>query len=177
MSSWSSCRPRYSAIVYEDALLSIIWLPAAQSSPGGRSETQEQLAKRARLSASAVGNLERGAPRPHQDTVRLLIVALVNLSDEQSSEFEATARLAASAKRSAVLASPVSSGTQSIALRDIKPRHNLPAATSSFVGRERELSQVRRLLWRVTTRLVTLTGAGGSGKTHWRWGQDLCHPS
>lgn len=41
--------------------------------------------------------------------------------------------------------------------------HNLPAARTSFIGREREVSEVKRLL--VTTRLLTLTGAGGCGKT------------
>lgn len=43
------------------------------------------------------------------------------------------------------------------------PRHNLPASLSSFIGRERELAEVTRLL--TTTRLLTLTGAGGTGKT------------
>lgn len=42
-------------------------------------------------------------------------------------------------------------------------RHNLPLALSSFVGRERELRRVRHLV--ESERLVTLTGAGGSGKT------------
>ncbi|MEU3254776.1 BTAD domain-containing putative transcriptional regulator [Streptomyces sp. NPDC006997] len=40
---------------------------------------------------------------------------------------------------------------------------NLPAETTSFIGRERELARVRRLLDR--SRLVTLTGVGGVGKT------------
>ena len=40
---------------------------------------------------------------------------------------------------------------------------NLPLETTSFVGRERELAEVDRLLGRV--RLLTLVGAGGSGKT------------
>jgi predicted ATPase/DNA-binding SARP family transcriptional activator len=44
-----------------------------------------------------------------------------------------------------------------------RARHNLPIALTSFVGRERELAEVARLLDR--NRLVTLTGAGGSGKT------------
>ena len=42
-------------------------------------------------------------------------------------------------------------------------RHNLPAQVSSFIGREAELAAVRRLV--AGSRLVTLTGAGGVGKT------------
>ncbi len=41
--------------------------------------------------------------------------------------------------------------------------HNLPAQLNSFVGRERELDEIGKLLG--TTRLVTLTGVGGTGKT------------
>ena len=41
--------------------------------------------------------------------------------------------------------------------------NNLPLQVNRFIGRERELTAVRGLL--VTTRLLTLTGAGGSGKT------------
>ena len=42
-------------------------------------------------------------------------------------------------------------------------RHNLPAELNSFVGREAEIAEVRRLL--ADSRLVTLTGVGGTGKT------------
>jgi predicted ATPase/DNA-binding SARP family transcriptional activator/DNA-binding CsgD family transcriptional regulator len=42
-------------------------------------------------------------------------------------------------------------------------KHNLPASRSTFVGRESELRNVKRDL--VMTRLLTLTGAGGCGKT------------
>jgi predicted ATPase len=41
--------------------------------------------------------------------------------------------------------------------------NNLPAQPARFVGRERELSELRRLV--KDSRLVTLTGAGGAGKT------------
>ena len=41
--------------------------------------------------------------------------------------------------------------------------HNLPTELTSFVGREREIAEVKRLL--SMSRLVTLTGAGGIGKT------------
>jgi predicted ATPase/DNA-binding SARP family transcriptional activator len=40
---------------------------------------------------------------------------------------------------------------------------NLPAALTSFIGRERELAELRRLL--ATGRLVTITGVGGVGKS------------
>jgi predicted ATPase/DNA-binding SARP family transcriptional activator/DNA-binding CsgD family transcriptional regulator len=42
-------------------------------------------------------------------------------------------------------------------------KHNLPAPRTSFVGRERELLEINRAL--AMTRLLTLTGVGGSGKT------------
>jgi len=42
-------------------------------------------------------------------------------------------------------------------------RGNLPAELTSFVGRRRELAEIKRLLSQ--TRLLTLTGMGGLGKT------------
>ncbi|MHC5115029.1 MAG: protein kinase domain-containing protein [Planctomycetota bacterium] len=42
-------------------------------------------------------------------------------------------------------------------------RHNLPTELSPFVGRERELARIRTVLAR--TRLLTLVGPGGAGKT------------
>lgn len=42
-------------------------------------------------------------------------------------------------------------------------QNNLPALLSAFIGRERELAEVRHMLR--CSRLLTLTGAGGSGKT------------
>jgi predicted ATPase len=44
-------------------------------------------------------------------------------------------------------------------------RTNLPIPATPFLGRERELADVRELLARDDARLLTLTGAGGSGKT------------
>jgi predicted ATPase/DNA-binding SARP family transcriptional activator/DNA-binding CsgD family transcriptional regulator/Tfp pilus assembly protein PilF len=44
-----------------------------------------------------------------------------------------------------------------------RSRGNLPPRRTSFIGRERELVEIKRAL--ALTRLLTLTGAGGSGKT------------
>jgi predicted ATPase/class 3 adenylate cyclase len=45
---------------------------------------------------------------------------------------------------------------------DLTP-NNLPQDSTSFIGRKKEIAEVRALLG--TTRLLTLTGAGGCGKT------------
>ena len=43
------------------------------------------------------------------------------------------------------------------------PRHNLPLELTTFIGRRRELAELPRLL--ASSRLLSLTGAGGAGKT------------
>lgn len=47
----------------------------------------------------------------------------------------------------------------------LPPRHNLPAPTTSFVGREREIAAINALLADPECRLITLVGPGGIGKT------------
>ncbi len=42
-------------------------------------------------------------------------------------------------------------------------RHNLPAQTTAFIGRESEIAEVKTLI--TNHRIVTLTGSGGAGKT------------
>src|SRR5712692_4941851 len=45
----------------------------------------------------------------------------------------------------------------------VRTAHGLPRPLSSFVGRRRELDEIQRRL--ADSRLITLTGTGGSGKT------------
>lgn len=51
-----------------------------------------------------------------------------------------------------------------LATLDITP-NNLPTQASVFLGRERELGEIRALLDQPTKRMVTLVGPGGTGKT------------
>lgn len=47
----------------------------------------------------------------------------------------------------------------------LRVRHNLPKPTTAFVGREREIAEVCRLLQGRETRLLTILAQGGMGKT------------
>ena len=51
----------------------------------------------------------------------------------------------------------------SLQLARASPPHNLPTSTSSFIGRDKEISALLEALTR--SRLITLTGVGGSGKS------------
>jgi non-specific serine/threonine protein kinase len=117
--------------------------------------TQDQLAERAGISERAVRDLERSAKlRPHSGTVERLAAAL-SLSVQQRGDFE----LAACSSAGPALPDVLNTVTAVAAA----PTHNLPAPLTSFIGRSDELADVAR---RITGhRLVTLSGAGGVGKT------------
>ncbi|MGC2651425.1 MAG: helix-turn-helix domain-containing protein, partial [Candidatus Cybelea sp.] len=116
--------------------------------------SQEALAERARMSTNGIGALERGYRRtPQRDTLALLCGALA-LNDEQRSEFEAATR---SGSRRRIGSAPREGPWLDTVVS------NLPLSLTSFVGRETELDDIARLVH--DHRLVTLTGAGGIGKT------------
>jgi predicted ATPase/DNA-binding XRE family transcriptional regulator len=110
--------------------------------------TQEELATIAGLSVHAVSALERGhRRRPHPETVRALSAAL---------DLNGAARdaLLESARAPAIDAAVDElSGTP------------LPLAPTVLIGRDTDLKTLRRWLMEPSTRLVTLTGPGGAGKT------------
>jgi predicted ATPase/transcriptional regulator with XRE-family HTH domain len=113
--------------------------------------THEALAERASLGARTISDLERGVSRvPRADTLTLLVDAL-DLSPEQRAQLRAAAR-------------PRLDVTPRAASSVRGPNH-LPLPLTSFVGRQQEARKVHDLLGRGDTRLVTLTGPGGVGKT------------
>jgi predicted ATPase/DNA-binding SARP family transcriptional activator len=77
----------------------------------------------------------------------------------QDASLDPAPTLAAGAPSVAVLSESPRPGSR----EDRNARHNLPAQVSSFVDRERQVSELRQLLSRA--RVITLTGAGGVGKT------------
>ena len=112
--------------------------------------SQEEVAERSRLSVNALSALERGARRaPHRETVAALCAAL-ELDGAARSDLESSARRARPRGiRSDLWSDPVAT--------------NLPRQTTTFLGRRSEIVAIRQLL--ETYSVVTITGAGGIGKT------------
>ncbi|TDU86883.1 putative ATPase [Kribbella voronezhensis] len=107
--------------------------------------SQEKLAELAGLSVDAIAALERGrrrAPRPH--TLRLLGDAL-RLGAPDRAQLTAAARRDADTTRS-VLRLP-------------------PVAPNELIGRSQEVEEAARLISERATRLLTLSGPAGVGKT------------
>jgi non-specific serine/threonine protein kinase len=124
--------------------------------------TQEALAERAGVSARSIQAIERAESRPHRDTLRRLVAALGLRGEVQAAVVAAALPTPRGylAGRSAAAHAPAGPG----ALRELgAPRTNLPLQLTGFVGRTREMAEVGQLLGE--TRLLTLTGSGGTGKT------------
>ena len=127
--------------------------------------TQESLAERSRVAKRTLQELERDAARPRRETVRRLIAALQPLPEVRV-QFE----MAISApRRHPGTARPLRADAEPGGNRTRPARHGAatspptPLRLTSFIGREREIADVGRLLR--TSRLLTLTGSGGCGKT------------
>lgn len=106
--------------------------------------SQSDLAEKAHISEAAVGALERGIRKtPYRNTVALLSKAL-GLTPQESVAL-------ANARSTARIGSATGIA------------HNLQTKRTSFVGRDANVEYVLKLLRR--SRLVTITGSGGVGKT------------
>jgi predicted ATPase/transcriptional regulator with XRE-family HTH domain len=142
--------------------------------------TQRELSIAVGYSEAHISRLEQNQRPPDLATLAALFIPALQLEDEP----DVVARLielATAARAERLPQTGTITVTQSVtheltetveALEDIPP-NNLPLQLTSFIGREREIAQIKRLLTLTFAgqpagagaRLVTLTGMGGSGKT------------
>ena len=120
-----------------------------------RGLTQEELAELADISTRAVSDIERGLRRLiYRDTARRL-TAVLGLGPEERAAFETAAR----------------GRHGGVAVNDPAPGAILVPLTR-LIGRELELATVGDLLVASDSRVITLVGPGGVGKT--RLALELC---
>jgi predicted ATPase/transcriptional regulator with XRE-family HTH domain len=122
--------------------------------------SQEELAERAGLSVHAISALERGTrTRPYPHTVRSLADALDLVDDERVSLIASVpSRRRPDPDHAVVAARP--------ALADVAPRSaGLVVPPTRLFGRDEDVTAVLALARSGSSRLITLTGMGGVGKT------------
>jgi non-specific serine/threonine protein kinase len=115
--------------------------------------TQAELAERAGMSAHGIQKLESGATHPYRDTAERLIRAL-KLADQDEAQFRMAARPAP--RRAQPQGFPHSS-------TGIVPHTNLPNSATTYIARAGEMERLKARLQ--NSRLLTLSGPGGCGKT------------
>ena len=130
-----------------------------------KSMTQEELAERAGLSVHGISDLERGARRwPRRATLDLIASAL-HLTDADHAILVAAARRPIASATSGQITAVGSATTgESASHTSTPPIRNAPMPMTPLIGREAEVQIISDLL-QGDTRLLTITGPGGIGKT------------
>ncbi|HEY0070269.1 MAG TPA: helix-turn-helix domain-containing protein, partial [Chloroflexia bacterium] len=129
--------------------------------------TQEKFADRVGCAMSTIEKIERGLRRPSEQVAERLAEVL-GLPEDERSTFLRWARGTLDVGPSSLPVATAVKQTESALPVSGPPSYSgqtLPASVTSFVGREREVSEARSLLWRADVRLLTLTGPPGIGKT------------
>ena len=122
--------------------------------------TQEALAERTGLGTRTIQGLERGTNQPRRETLDRLMSGLALSAEERRAFVQATQP--APRLRPNLSGSPPRHDSSPTTVFQAHPT-NLPLELTSFVGRKEEIREISLLL--TARRLVTLTGAGGCGKT------------
>ncbi len=108
--------------------------------------TQDALARQVGCARITIRKIEEGQLRPSKELAALLMERL-EVPPEDRESFVRFAR----------------GGPNPTSLTKQTPPNNIPNPISSFIGRERELTEIEKLVQ--DSRLVTITGTGGIGKT------------
>ena len=123
-----------------------------------RGLTQEELAESANVSVDSISNIERGLLHiPRSSTLQQLALALT-LAPRERDEFLSAAHRAKAASRKTRVPRTArhTPGTAS---------SSIPLPPAPLVGRHQDLKAARQILSDPLVRLLTITGAGGVGKT------------
>ena len=136
--------------------------------------TQRELSIAVNYSEAQISRLERNLRPPDLAALAALFIPALFIEDEP----EIVSRLMGLATHARGEESPyegavtITQSTQKKIVEDVRiveenVNNNLPLQLTSFVGREREISEIKNLLdpSRSKARLITLTGSGGCGKT------------
>ena len=127
--------------------------------------SQESLAERAGVSVRALSGMERAEGHvPYAETVRLLADALA-LAPTERAHFVAAARPATPRRPPADESAPPFGEPRPLAPRALRLAPRLPTPLTPLLGRASELGAAVALLRQPETRLLTVTGAPGVGKT------------
>jgi predicted ATPase len=138
-----------------------------------RGLTQGELAARGapELSVNTIGNLERGRTRPYRHTLETLCTALGLDEPERAAVFAAWRARARAAgpgpppQTSAAPPAPPPPAAAASGALGLGRLGSFPASPASLVGREAEIRQICERLSGRESRLLTLTGPAGVGKT------------
>jgi predicted ATPase/DNA-binding XRE family transcriptional regulator len=123
--------------------------------------TQQTLADRVGCSLAAIKKIESDERHPSRQIVERL-ADILGVAANQREIFLEVARGLRPVDQLLLAREPAISTSTPSQTRESLP-NNLPVQLTSFIGRERELSEAEQLL--SNTRLLTLTGPGGTGKT------------
>jgi predicted ATPase/transcriptional regulator with XRE-family HTH domain len=123
--------------------------------------THAELAAAVGCSVSALRKVEAGDLRPSRTLAEALAGALQIASEDR----EAFVRFAREMPGNAPALQPFSMVSQDQTALAARVSTNLPVPPTALIGREQECAALGRLLRRSDTRLVTLSGPGGIGKT------------
>ena len=126
--------------------------------------TQRELAERAACSLSAIKKIEQDTRRPSRELAETLATSLA-IPESEREQFLHSARRLAPVDQLTVASKPMVPVPEPDTAQAFKSVGNLPTTSAPFFGRDNELEALCKDVLRAESRLITLTGPGGIGKS------------